>query len=99
MTAQPEATPLALGAIALWGFAVWSFFPAQMARLVAAGPAEQAPVALALNTSTMYFGFSLGSAIGAAALGVQALWAIGLIAAAAEVVALALDGRLARRRR
>ena len=42
---------------------------------------------------------SLGSAIGAAALGVQALWAIGLIAAAAEVVALALDGRLARRRR
>ena len=98
-TAQPEATPLALGAIALWGFAVWSFFPAQMARLVAAGPAEQAPVALALNTSTMYFGFSLGSAIGAAALGAQALWAIGLIAAAAEVVALALDGPLARRRR
>ena len=35
----------------------------------------------------------------AAALGAQALWAIGLIAAAAEVVALALDGRLARGRR
>ncbi|WP_339949276.1 MFS transporter [uncultured Albimonas sp.] len=97
-TPQPQATPLALGAIALWGFAVWSFFPAQMARLVAAGPAGQAPVALALNTSTMYFGFSLGSALGAAALGAQALWAIGLIAAAAELAALALDARLVRSR-
>jgi predicted MFS family arabinose efflux permease len=57
-----------LVAVAVWGFAVWAFFPAQMARLIAAGPPAQAPVALSLNTSTMYLGFSLGSAVGAGIL-------------------------------
>lgn len=67
-----------LAGVVGWGFSVWSFYPAQLARLIGAGPAAQAPVALALNTSTMYLGFSLGSAIGATA-------------AASEIIALVLD--------
>lgn len=88
-----------LAAVSLWGFTVWSFFPAQMSRLIGAGAPAQAPVALALNTSTMYFGFSAGSAIGAAVLGTGAVWGIGAVAAMAEVVALGLNAALRRRSR
>lgn len=80
----------ALLAIAAWGFSVWSFFPAQMARLIAAGPPQQASVALSLNTSTMYFGFSLGSAVGAAVLHAGAIWGIGLLSGFSAFVGLVL---------
>lgn len=85
-----------LVAVALWGFTVWSFFPAQMARLISAGAPPQASVALALNTSTMYFGFSVGSALGALVLGTGAFWGIGILAALAELLAWGLNARLAR---
>nr|WP_314355763.1 MFS transporter [uncultured Achromobacter sp.] len=99
IVALPMATALSRGvllglvllAVALWGFTVWSFFPAQMARLIGAGTPSQAPVALALNTSTMYFGFSVGSALGAAVLGAGAIWAIGAVAALAETIALGVN--------
>lgn len=77
-------------AIAAWGFSVWSFFPAQMARLIAAGSPQQASVALSLNTSTMYFGFSLGSALGAAVLDTGTLWGIGLLAGLSAAIGLGL---------
>jgi len=83
-----------LAAVAAWGFSVWSFFPAQMARLIAAGTPSQASVALSLNTSTMYFGFSVGSAIGAGVLGTGAVWGIGLVAGISEAIALVLDRRV-----
>lgn len=82
-----------LVAVALWGFTVWSFFPAQMSRLIGAGAPGQATGALALNTSTMYFGFSIGSALGALVLGTGALWGIGLVAVLAEAIALGLNAR------
>lgn len=88
---------LVMIALAVWGFTVWSFFPAQMARLIGAGVPSQAPVALALNTSTMYFGFSIGSALGATVLGAGAIWAIGVVAAMAELIALGLNAAIARR--
>jgi len=90
-----QAVFIALTAVAVWGFSVWSLFPAQMARLIAAGPASEASVALALNTSTMYLGFSIGSAIGAGIIGAGAVWPIGAMAAMAEVAAIALDRRRA----
>ncbi|WP_295531587.1 MFS transporter [uncultured Pseudacidovorax sp.] len=96
---RPLALLPVLAAISLWGFTVWSFFPAQMSRLIGAGGPAQAPVALALDTSTMYFGFSAGSAIGAAVLGAGAVWGIGAVAAAAEVVALGLNAALWRHAR
>lgn len=98
-TALPSGVSLGLVmiAVAVWGFTVWSFFPAQMARLIGAGVPSQAPVALALNTSTMYFGFSIGSALGATVLGAGAIWAIGVVAAMAELIALGLNAAIARR--
>ncbi len=80
-----------LVAVALWGFAVWAFFPAQMARLIAAGPPSQASVSLSLNTSTMYLGFSVGSAIGAGILGLGVVGGIGLFAGCCAVLGLLLD--------
>lgn len=77
-------------AVAVWGFSVWAFFPAQMARLIAAGQAPQASIALSLNTSTMYLGFSIGSAIGAGILNTGQLWGIGLVAGLSEFIALFL---------
>lgn len=85
------AISLALLAVAGWGFSVWSFFPAQMARLIVAGGHGHASVALSLNTSTMYLGFSIGSAIGAGIIAVGNVWMIGAAAAVMEIVALALD--------
>lgn len=98
-TVLPSGVSLGLVmiAVAVWGFTVWSFFPAQMARLIGAGVPSQAPVALALNTSTMYFGFSIGSALGATVLGAGAIWAIGVVAAMAELIALGLNAAIARR--
>lgn len=98
-TALPPGVSLGLVmiAVAVWGFTVWSFFPAQMVRLIGAGVPSQAPVALALNTSTMYFGFSIGSALGATVLGAGAIWAIGVVAAMAELIALGLNAAIARR--
>ncbi|MBP0495094.1 MFS transporter [Pararoseomonas indoligenes] len=94
-TALPPVAALypVLAAVAVWGFTVWSFFPAQMARLIAAGTPAQASVALALNTSTMYFGFSVGSAIGAGVVGTGTVWGIGAIAGAAELAAVVLHRR------
>lgn len=82
-----------LVAIAVWGFSVWSFFPAQMARLIAAGPVSQASVSLALNTSAMYLGFSIGSAMGAGVIGTGTVWGIGAIAAVSEAISIFLDRR------
>lgn len=86
-------------AIAVWGFSIWAFFPAQMSRLMAAGNPSQASLSLALNTSTMYLGFSIGSAIGAAILSSGAVWGIGLFAGVCEMVALALNRRAAQKSR
>ena len=58
-TALPgmAAVSVALLAVAGWGFSVWSFFPAQMARLIVAGGQSHASIALSLNTSTIISAF------------------------------------------
>ncbi|EIJ44552.1 transmembrane arabinose efflux transmembrane protein [Herbaspirillum sp. GW103] len=83
-----------LAAVVVWGFAVWAFFPAQMARLIAAGPPAQASVALSLNTSTMYLGFSLGSAVGAGILALGWVGGIGLFAGACALAGVLLERRM-----
>lgn len=83
-----------LSAVMVWGFSVWAYFPAQMARLMAAANLQQGPVALSLNTSTMYLGFSLGSAAGAGILGTGSLWGIGVFAAVAVLLARLIDPRV-----
>jgi hypothetical protein len=39
----------------------------------------------------MYLGFSIGSALGAGIIGLDALWAIGIAAAVAEAISLTLN--------
>lgn len=77
-------------AIVVWGVSVWAFYPAQMAHLIGAGGRSAAPVALSLNTSVMYAGFGVGSALGSAIVADQSLAALGLAAAGAEAGALIL---------
>lgn len=77
-------------AIILWGIAVWGFYPAQMAHLIGAGGPPAAPITLSLNTSVMYGGFSVGSALGSAIVAGYPVSAIGLAAAGSVAIGLAL---------
>lgn len=85
------ALPPVLFGVVLWGFTVWSFFPAQMSRLIGTVRPGEASLVLALNTSTMYLGFSIGSGLGALLLGTGAIWTIGALAALSELLALLID--------
>lgn len=88
-------------AVMVWGVSVWGFHPAQMAHMISVGGASAGPVTLSLNTSVMYIGFGVGSALGATLLERHGVVSIGLAAAAAEGVGLLLFGlyRLRARRR
>lgn len=79
-----------LVAVALWGITVWSFFPAQMARLIRAGGPPNAPVVLSLNTSVMYAGFAAGSGIGSLVIAGGTVSELMLVAALMEFIALVL---------
>lgn len=88
-----SALIFSLAGVALWGFSVWSFFPAQMAKLIEAGGSGKNALVLSLNTSTMYFGFSVGSAIGAEVLSRGQIWMIAALAALFAATARLLNGR------
>jgi predicted MFS family arabinose efflux permease len=79
-----------LTAIALWGMCSWAFFPAQQTRLIEIVGVPSAPVALSLNASFMYLGFSLGAALGGFALVHIDARHLGFVGAACELVALTL---------
>jgi predicted MFS family arabinose efflux permease len=80
-----------LAAIATWGIAGWSFSPSQQARLLEIGGLGVAPIALSLNASFMYLGFSLGAALGSLTLLLHgALTSLGWVGALCEVAALAV---------
>jgi predicted MFS family arabinose efflux permease len=74
-------------AVAIWGLGFASTNSMQQARLVGAAPAL-APVSVSLNTSVLYIGQALGSAIGGVLYGRDLLHASGYVAAG--FVALAL---------
>lgn len=78
-----------------WGAASWSQTPPQQLRLIAAAP-DQAPVVIALNSSAIYAGVGLGSAIGGATIGHGAEVTLGAGLGLA-VVALAYAGMTRRR--
>jgi len=79
-----------LAAIVVWGVSVWGFFPAQQARLIALGGSGAAPLTLSLNASAMYVGFAVGAALGGWVLGQWTAGALGVAAAACEVMAAIL---------
>jgi predicted MFS family arabinose efflux permease len=75
-------------AIVIWGLTAWSFFPAQQSRLMQVAGLKIAPIALSLNASFMYLGFSLGAMLGSMTLLHAPLTALGLVGAVCEVAAL-----------
>ncbi len=87
-----------LCAMALWGMSAWAFFPAQQARLIELAGAGLAPIALSLNASFMYFGFSLGAVLGGFALVHAGTANLGWVGATCELVALCLFLAIARQR-
>jgi len=75
-------------AIALWGVSAWSFFPAQQARLIGIAGVKVAPVALSLNASFQFLGFSAGAALGSLTLANASPLALGFIGASCVAAAL-----------
>jgi predicted MFS family arabinose efflux permease len=88
--------PVLIGVIA-WGIAHWSFYPAQQAGLVSIAGLRGTPIALSLNASFMYLGFSLGAALGSLTLSLTSVSNLGWTAAACEVAALILAASIGRR--
>jgi predicted MFS family arabinose efflux permease len=86
---QIAIVPVVLS-IAAWGIAHWAFYPAQQATLVGVAGVAAAPVALSLNASFMYLGFSLGAALGSLTLRYSALANLGFVSACCAGTALVL---------
>jgi DHA1 family inner membrane transport protein len=79
--------PLMAGSVAVWGLGFASTNSMQQARLVAAAP-PLASASVALNTSVLYIGQAIGSAIGGVFYGRDLLYGAGYVAMG--FVALAL---------
>jgi predicted MFS family arabinose efflux permease len=79
-----------MAAVVVWGISVWGFHPAQMAHLIGAGGPPLAPITLSLNTTVMYIGFGLGSALGADIIAKYTVADIGLAAGAMEAIGFIL---------
>jgi predicted MFS family arabinose efflux permease len=90
VVAPTRAVVPVLAAMALWGMSSWAFFPAQQTRLIEIVGVPSAPVALSLNASFMYLGFSLGAALGGFALLHVGPRNLGFVGAACELAALTL---------
>jgi len=75
-------------AVFVWGVAAWAVHPAQQARLIDIAGPPAAPIALSLNGSFLYLGFSLGAALGSLTLTRGAASDLGWMGAACEVAAL-----------
>jgi predicted MFS family arabinose efflux permease len=68
----------------------WSFFPAQQARLISIAGAKVASVALSLNASFQFLGFSTGAALGSLTLASASPLALGWVGASCVAAALSL---------
>jgi len=86
-----------LAAIVIWGVAHWAFYPAQQATLIRLAGLKGTPIALSLNASFMYLGFSLGAALGAVTIALASDAELGVVAAVCEAAALALTKWVAAR--
>jgi predicted MFS family arabinose efflux permease len=85
-----------LVAIVVWGLSAWAFFPAQQTRLIGVAGIRVAPIALSLNASFMFLGFSLGAALGSATLTYAAPSALGWVGGLCVLLSLLLSARMMR---
>jgi predicted MFS family arabinose efflux permease len=90
LVAPARAFVPVLAAMTLWGASSWAFFPAQQTRLIEIVGVQSAPVALSLNASFMYLGFSFGAALGGLSLLHVGPHNLGFVGAACELAALTL---------
>jgi predicted MFS family arabinose efflux permease len=79
-----------LAAMALWGMSSWAIFLAQQTRFIELVGVPSAPVALSLNASFMYLGFSLGAALGGFSLLHVGVRNVGFVSAICDLAALTL---------
>jgi predicted MFS family arabinose efflux permease len=77
------------GGVAIWGLGFASTNSMQQVRLVAAAP-TLASATVALNTSVLYIGQAVGSAVGGLLFARELLYPIGFVAAGFLVLALIL---------
>ncbi|MEV3873899.1 MFS transporter [Streptomyces sp. LE64] len=84
-----EVRPLVGLLVLLWGASSWCQTPPQQHRLIEVAP-QEAPLVVSLNSSSIYLGIGLGTAIGGAALGAGAATVYGAGAAIAAVALLFL---------
>jgi predicted MFS family arabinose efflux permease len=89
VTAGPLVA-MVTAAVIVWGTCGWGFFPAQQARLMDIAGLKVAPIALSLNASFMYLGFSLGTALGSFTVMHGGVGSLGWVAALCELAALAI---------
>ncbi|WP_034294387.1 MFS transporter [Herbaspirillum sp. RV1423] len=83
--------------VIVWGISGWAFYPAQQTNLIHLAGIRLAPIALSLNASFMYLGFSLGASAGALTVADSSVRNLGLVAAAFVSSALLLKRSVARR--
>lgn len=81
--------PLMALAVAIWGLGFASTNSMQQVRLVAAAP-QLASATVALNTSVLYIGQAVGSAVGGALFARELLHTLGFVAVGFVVLALIL---------
>ncbi len=101
VTQGPTQIGLAIVVLAAWSLCSWSHFTAQQSRLVTINP-ESAQLLLALNSSMLYVGIAMGSALASQLLPVPefrglAFGAVAQIAIAAVVLMIG-DRMIARHR-
>jgi len=87
LSGKAALAPVLLAVIA-WGLSAWAFFPAQQARLMQIAGVRTAPIALSLNASFMYLGFSLGAMLGSFTLIHASVTSLGVVGAVCECLAL-----------
>ncbi|MFT4102623.1 MAG: MFS transporter [Burkholderiaceae bacterium] len=91
------AWPLLLGSIVLWGLGTFSTNSAQQARLYQTSP-PLAPVSIALNSSCMYAGQTVGASLGGAGVALFGAGALPWVASATMAFGLVVT-KLATRAR
>ncbi len=88
---SPHAALVPVGiTVAVWGMAHWAFWPAQQARLIGLVGLKSASVALSLNASAMYLGFSLGATLGSLVMRSFSVADLGWAGGASVVLSLAV---------
>lgn len=84
------ATVLIFIAAVSWGVSAWAFNPAQQARMIGLAGTKSSAIALSLNASFMYIGFSIGAALGSITIAHLSPIDLGWVAAGCSFIALIL---------